>query len=150
MDTVDRSTRSKIMASVRQKNTGPEMQLRKALHKIGFRYRVNDKKLPGSPDLVFPKYKAVIFVHGCFWHRHGCKATTTPKTRRKFWEDKFEANVHRDGSNIEALLCEGWSVMVVWECSLKGKKSDINSVVNEVTVWLRSGINEIPKVRIIE
>lgn len=141
MDTVDRSTRSKIMASVRQKSTGPEMRLRRALHKIGFRYRVNDNNLPGSPDLVFPKYKAVIFVHGCFWHRHGCKATTTPKTRREFWKAKFNANIERDRSNTEALLNKGWRVMVVWECSLKGKKANLDYVAQKVRDWLCSGLS---------
>ena len=86
MDTVDKTTRSKIMSKVGQKNTGPEMKLRKSLHKIGLRYRLHDKRLPGSPDIVFPRFKAVLFVHGCFWHRHGCKATTTPATNVDFWQ----------------------------------------------------------------
>jgi DNA mismatch endonuclease (patch repair protein) len=150
MDTVDKSTRSKIMASVRQKSTGPEMRLRKALHKIGFRYRVNDKKLKGSPDLVFPKYKSVIFVHGCFWHRHGCKATTTPNTRQDFWNAKFKANVRRDKSNIETLLNQGWRVMVVWECSLKGKGEHVDSVIHEVAGWIRADADETTRVRVFE
>lgn len=119
MDTVDRNTRSKIMKSVPQKNTKPEIRLRKALHGMGFRYRLHDKKLPGSPDLVFPKHKAVIFVHGCFWHRHGCKQTTTPSTRKDFWENKFKANIERDSQNVSDLEEVGWRVMVVWECELK-------------------------------
>ena len=138
MDTVDEKTRSRIMASVRQKGTGPELRLRKALHRLGFRYRLNDNKLPGSPDLVFPKYKAVIFVHGCFWHRHGCKASTTPKTRRDFWLAKFKANVERDEAKIEALKAKGWRVLVVWECSLKMNGPDLDSVVQKVVAWLRS------------
>lgn len=138
MDTVDQKTRSQIMASVRQKSTGPELLLRKALHRLGFRYRLNDKKLPGSPDLVFPKHKAVIFVHGCFWHRHGCKASTTPKTRLEFWTDKFKANVRRDKSNIESLLSEGWRVMVVWECSIKANDTNQDLAVQNVAAWLRS------------
>lgn len=119
MDTVDRKTRSKIMKSVPQKDTKPEMRLRKALHGMGFRYRLHDKRLPGSPDLVFPKLKAVIFVHGCFWHRHGCKQTTTPATRKDFWEAKFNANVERDNKNVRELEEAGWRVMIVWECELK-------------------------------
>ena len=107
------------MKSVPQKDTKPEMRLRKALHGMGFRYRLHDKRLPGSPDLVFPKLKAVIFVHGCFWHRHGCKQTTTPATRKDFWEAKFNANVERDNKNVRELEEAGWRVMIVWECELK-------------------------------
>ena len=141
MDTVDKKTRSRIMSSVGQKSTGPEIRLRKALHRLGFRYRLNVKLLPGSPDLVFPKYHAVIFVHGCFWHRHGCKASTTPETRGDFWTAKFNANVERDRSNTEALLNKGWRVMVVWECSLKGKKAKLDSVAQKVSDWLCSGLS---------
>lgn len=118
MDTVDKITRSKIMGSVRQRNTGPEVLLRKALHRLGFRYRLNDKKLPGSPDIVLSRYRAVIFVHGCFWHRHGCKKTTTPSTRKKFWEAKFRANINRDSQNIKDLKKTGWKVVVIWECEI--------------------------------
>ena len=108
MDTVDKATRSKIMSKVGQKATGPEMKLRKALFSRGFRYRVNVKKLAGSPDLVFKKYKAVIFVHGCFWHRHeGCKYATMPSTRKEFWGAKFKANIERDKQNIQKLIAEG-------------------------------------------
>lgn len=125
MDTVDKTTRSRIMRSVRQKDTEPELLLRKALHGMGFRYRLHDKKLPGSPDLVFPKYKVVIFVHGCFWHRHGCKQTTTPSTRKEFWNAKFKTNIERDNQNVRDLEDAGWRVMVVWECELK-KDSEID------------------------
>lgn len=138
MDTVDVKTRSKIMSLVRQKATGPELIIRKALHRRGFRYRLNVKSLPGSPDLVFPKYHAVIFVHGCFWHRHGCKATTTPGTRREFWEAKFKDNVSRDKRNIEELGSFGWRVMVVWECVLKKNKKSLNRIVDDVVKWLNS------------
>jgi len=124
MDTVDKNTRSRIMRSVRRKDTGPELSLRKALHKKGFRYRLHDKKLPGSPDLVFPKYKAVIFVHGCFWHRHGCKRSTNPSTRIDFWESKFEANIERDERNVNDLEKEGWRVLIVWECEIDKNPDD--------------------------
>ena len=142
MDKVDKETRSKIMSKVGQKATGPEMKLRRALHKLGFRYRVNVRKLPGSPDLVFPKYKAVIFVHGCFWHRHeGCKYATTPKSRIEFWEAKFKANVERDRRNVEALLNDGWRVMVVWECALKkSQKMEFEEVVTLIAEWLDSDV----------
>lgn len=138
MDTVDKATRSKIMSKVGQKGTGPEMKLRKALHKLGFRYRVNVKGLPGSPDLVFPKYKSVIFVHGCFWHRHeGCKYATTPQERHDFWNSKFEANIERDRRNIEALEKLGWRVLVVWECELKTKNSTVlNDRIKSISKWI--------------
>lgn len=142
MDTVDEATRSMIMSRVGQRDTGPEMKLRRALHALGFRYRVNVKKLPGSPDLVFPKYKAVIFVHGCFWHRHeGCKYATTPKTRVEFWKTKFNANVERDRKNIEKLEKLGWRTMVVWECELKKKKDSdaLEKTISSVKEWLESG-----------
>ena len=139
MDTVDVDTRSKIMSLVRQKSTGPELIIRKALHHRGFRYRLNVESLPGSPDLVFPKYRAVIFVHGCFWHRHGCKATTTPGTRQEFWQAKFKDNVSRDKRNIEELRNISWRVMVVWECVLKKNKKSLNHIVDDVVKWLRSG-----------
>jgi len=139
MDTVDKETRSRIMASVRQNGTGPELRLRKALHCLGFRYRLNDKKLPGSPDLVFPKYEAVIFVHGCFWHRHGCKYSTTPSSRKEFWIHKFKANKKRDKRNIDTLLDNEWRVLVVWECAIKGMKDgELNKLVSEVADWLKS------------
>jgi DNA mismatch endonuclease (patch repair protein) len=138
MDTVDKATRSKIMSKVGQKATGPEMKLRLALHKAGFRYRVNVRDLPGSPDLVFPKYRAVIFVHGCFWHRHkGCKYTTIPKDRFEFWNAKFDANVARDAKNVDELEKLGWRVLIVWECELKEKKtSNFDNSIDDIMKWL--------------
>jgi len=138
MDTVDKATRSKIMSRVGQKNTGPEMKLRKSLHKIGLRYRLNDKSLPGSPDIVFPWFKAVLFVHGCFWHRHGCKVTTTPGTNVDFWQKKFRENIARDQRCIKDLQDMGWRVAVVWECSLKNKVADPDKVARLVREWLAS------------
>jgi len=136
MDTVDKRTRSRIMATVGQEGTKPEMALRKELHRIGFRYLVNDKRLPGSPDLVFPKYHAIIFVHGCFWHRHGCKYSTMPKTRRKFWEDKFLANKTRDKKKVSKLRKSGWRVKVVWECELRGDKAKNQVYISRLSKWL--------------
>lgn len=138
MDTVDPKIRSKIMAAVGQKDTKPEMALRKALHSMGFRYVVNDKRLPGSPDLVFPKYHAAIFVHGCFWHRHGCKYSTMPKTRREFWEEKFETNKKRDRRKISELRKRGWKVKVVWECWLRSNSGQVLKQVSAVTEWLKN------------
>ena len=138
MDTVDKTTRSKIMAKVGQKNTGPEKKLRKALHGMGLRYRLHDKKLPGSPDMVFPRFKAVLFVHGCFWHRHGCKSTTTPGDNVDFWNKKFEENLARDRRNIDSLHDYGWRVAVVWGCVPKGKNTDVGLVAATVRDWLET------------
>lgn len=118
-DTVTALVRKKIMSSVRSRDTRPEVILRKALHKRGFRYRLHQRRLPGSPDLVFPRWHAVLFVHGCFWHRHeGCRRATTPSNNSEFWADKFRHNVERDARNIAALRHLGWRVGVVWECEI--------------------------------
>ena len=137
MDTVDKATRSKIMASVGQKDTGPEILLRSALHKCGLRYRLHDRNLPGSPDLVFPRFSAVIFVHGCYWHSHGCYRSTIPKSRRGFWIKKFKDNKDRDERKIRQLLEKGWRVQIVWECALAGKNSrPVDFIVDAVCAWL--------------
>ena len=119
MDTVDKKTRSRIMASVAQKDTGAEMRLRRILHRQGLRYRLHDRRLPGSPDIVFPRFKSVVFVHGCFWHRHNCKYSTEPSSNKDFWDTKFKDNKERDARNIEALKKSGWRVLIVWECEIK-------------------------------
>lgn len=147
MDTVDRLTRSKIMSSVGQKNTGAEILLRGALHRIGLRYRLHDRSLPGSPDIVFPRYHAVIFVNGCYWHSHGCSRSTIPRSRRKFWTAKFNANKLRDARSRDRLIEQDWRVLTVWECSLRGKAArPLSSVASAVQSWLRSSkrIGEIP------
>lgn len=124
MDVVDQKTRSRMMAGIRGKDTKPELIVRRALHSAGFRYRLHRADLPGSPDIVMPGRKLAIFVHGCFWHRHGgCKAATTPSTRPDFWARKFEANVERDRRSVKLLEDAGWNVHVVWECETKGKGS---------------------------
>mgnify|MGYP002399791076 CR=1 FL=1 len=113
-------TRSYNMSRIRGKHTKPEMLLRSLLHRAGFRFRIHDARLPGRPDIVLPRYKSVIFVNGCFWHRHeGCKYTTTPKTRKEFWELKFSDTVKRDHTKQNQLQKLGWDVFVVWECELK-------------------------------
>lgn len=114
-----RPERSALMARVGQKDTKPELVVRRALHRLGFRFRLHRRDLPGRPDIVLPKYRTAIFVHGCFWHRHpGCRRTTTPKTRTAFWRGKFEANILRDRKATEALEAAGWKVIVVWECEV--------------------------------
>ena len=108
------------MSRVGPKNTKPEMLVRRTLHRLGYRFRLHQGNLAGRPDIVLPKYKTVVFVHGCFWHRHaGCSKTSTPKTRADFWQDKFAANVDRDRRNEEALRANAWHVIVVWECETK-------------------------------
>jgi DNA mismatch endonuclease (patch repair protein) len=110
------------MRSVNRTNTSPEMLVRKFLHKQGLRFRLHNKDLPGTPDIVLPRHKTVVFVHGCFWHRHtGCSKATTPKTRLEFWNNKFTKNVKRDGENERILRQLGWQVLVVWECATKSE-----------------------------
>lgn len=138
MDTVDKVTRSKIMSSVGQKNTGPELVLRRTLHRLGLRYRLHDNKLSGSPDIVFPQYHTVLFVHGCFWHNHGCGLSRTPSTNHEYWKKKFEDNTARDRRNTENLLLNGWRVITVWECSLEGKNANPESVAIDIRDWLKS------------
>ena len=112
--------RSRNMSAIKSKNTKPEIAVRKLLHSMGYRFRLHRKDLPGSPDIVLPKYKTVIFVHGCFWHRHNnCKYATTPKTRKEFWENKFDENVKRDNLNQANLSLKGWKIIILWECQLK-------------------------------
>jgi len=119
VDVVTPEVRSRMMAGIRGRDTRPELLLRKALHARGFRYRLADKRLPGSPDIVLPKYRAVIFVHGCFWHRHpGCGKATTPASNTDFWLAKFAANVTRDERNLHDLIDLGWRVAIVWECAI--------------------------------
>ncbi|WP_425998241.1 very short patch repair endonuclease [Caulobacter sp. DWR1-3-2b1] len=111
--------RSKRMAQIRSSNTSPERILRRELHKLGLRFTLNNKRLPGKPDLVFPRHNAIVFVHGCFWHRHqSCKVASTPKSNTQFWLDKFQRNVDRDERVITSLTRLGWRVLVAWECDL--------------------------------
>ena len=126
--------RSRNMSAIKSKNTKPEIAVRKLLHSMGYRFRLHRKDLPGSPDIVLPKYKTVIFVHGCFWHRHeNCKYASTPKTRQEFWEAKFRDNINRDKLNQENLSSKGWKIIVVWECEIKDKDFDLNRLFkNEI------------------
>jgi len=117
VDIVDRSTRSRMMKSIRGKDTAPERLVRKYLHRAGLRFRLGGAGLPGRPDIVLPRYCAAVFVHGCFWHRHqGCRFTTTPATNVEFWRAKFAANVTRDWASESRLKAIGWSPLVIWEC----------------------------------
>jgi DNA mismatch endonuclease (patch repair protein) len=119
MDIVPPEKRSRMMAGIKGKNTKPEVAVRKLVHGMGFRFRLHRKDLPGSPDLVFPRLKKAIFVHGCFWHRHsGCRFAYTPKSNAQFWVDKLTTNTHRDALALKALGALGWEVLVVWECEV--------------------------------
>lgn len=126
------------MARIRSRDTVPEKALRSGLHRLGLRFRLNVRTLPGKPDIVLPRYHTVIFVHGCFWHRHrGCKVATNPKSNSDFWQSKFASNVKRDQQTLKALGRLGWKVLVVWECELKGKSNrdtricEIASLISE-------------------
>ena len=116
-DIVDSKRRSEMMAGIRGHDTAPELAVRRIAHRMGLRFRLHRKDLPGCPDLVFPKHRLVVFVHGCFWHRHqGCRYAYTPKSRVTFWSEKFAANVARDVRQEAALRTLGWQVLVIWEC----------------------------------
>lgn len=137
VDVVTAEKRSSMMAGIKGKNTRGEIAIRQGLHKLGFRYQLHRTDLPGRPDLVFPKHRAVIFVNGCFWHAHGCHIFKWPSTRVDFWKEKIGANKIRDARNIEACTAKGWKVLVIWECALKGKtRRKPNEVIHTAANWL--------------
>ena len=119
VDNLSPKDRSRLMSRVRGKDTKPEMLVRRLAHSLGYRFRLHRRDLPGSPDLVFPSRKKVIFVHGCYWHRHDCRKATTPKSNVEFWKKKFDDNVMRDQKNLDDLADRGWDAMVVWQCQTK-------------------------------
>lgn len=126
------------MQAIRSKNTKPEILLRRLLHARGFRFRLHVKDLPGTPDIVLPKYRAAILVHGCFWHGHDCYLFKLPQQRREFWQEKIEANRTRDIRNRQELKNAGWRVLVIWECALKGRlRQPVDTLVSEVDMWIR-------------
>ena len=128
MDIVSSTKRASMMRAVGQKNTKPELRLRKMLYALGYRYRLHRKDLPGRPDLVFPSRRAVIFVHGCFWHGHACRAGRLPNSNTDYWAPKIAANRERDGRNAEALEQQGWRVLAVWECALTDSNRTLDMV----------------------
>lgn len=135
MDRCSKQKRSEIMSRVGQKNTKPEITVRKYLFSHGFRYRINVKKLPGSPDVVLPKYRTAIFVHGCFWHGHTCRAGHRPQSNTDYWLPKIEANIERDARKISELEKNGWNVIVIWQCEINtiGKReSKLSSLVEDI------------------
>lgn len=137
VDIVSPEVRSRMMAGIRGKDTKPELMIRKDLHALGFRYRLHDKRLPGKPDIVFTTKKAVIFVHGCFWHGHNCPLFHWPSSRKEFWETKITRNQEVDQRSHEALKATGWRQCVVWECALRGKnKHPIDNITFQCLEWL--------------
>lgn len=132
--------RSKNMRAVRSKDTSPELLVRKLLFSSGMRFRLHVKSLPGSPDIVLPKYRVAIFVHGCFWHGHGCHLFKMPQTRPDFWRAKINSNRERDALNEAALNLAGWRVMCVWECGLKGRlRIGAVELADQIVGWIKNG-----------
>ena len=136
VDVVDSTTRSRMMSAIRGKNTTPEMLVRKGLHALGFQFRLHVSSLPGKPDIVLPRYHAVILVHGCFWHGHDCALFRLPATRVDFWQEKIDRNRSNDRKVLENLLGMGWRVGTVWECALRGKGRHAGEVVQQLSGWL--------------
>ena len=138
-DVVDKATRSRMMSGIRGKDTAPERMIRSELHRRGFRFRLHYPGLPGRPDLVLPKYRVVIQVNGCFWHRHGCRLFKWPSTNIEKWRAKLEANVVRDEMNVRQYKDLGWRTLLIWECALKGPgRLKLGRIVDEIELWLRS------------
>ncbi|MDT1064662.1 DNA mismatch endonuclease Vsr [Paracoccus sp. CPCC 101403] len=138
VDTLTPAQRSKRMSRIRSTDTKPEVALRRALHRLGFRFRLHGRRLPGRPDIVLTKYRTVIFVHGCFWHRHeGCKVATTPKSNTEFWIEKFSRNVARDAAVLDQLHAAQWRVIIAWECDL-GSVAKLSAKVAEIAAQIRS------------
>lgn len=142
-DVVDIKTRSRMMSGIRSKNNRPEIEIRSALHRRGYRYRLHSPKLPGKPDIVFASRKAVIMVHGCFWHGHNCHLFKWPSSREDFWRQKILKNRERDSETQEALESTGWRTLIVWECALKGRtRKPIQDVVDQVSHWLDNSTSD--------
>ncbi len=127
-----------MMAGIKNKNTRPEMLIRQGLHRLGFRYALHSKDLPGKPDLVFKKYRALIFIQGCFWHAHNCHLFKWPGSREEFWRNKINENTLRDEKQREKLNQQGWRILYIWECALKGKtRLPLNQIIHTAANWLQ-------------
>lgn len=143
-DIVSPEVRSRIMARIRGTNTKPELTLRRNLHALGFRFLLHDRRLPGKPDIVFPRYRAVLFAHGCFWHGHDCHLHRLPSTRTEFWAAKIERNRLLDVRVSEAIDALGWRQGIVWECSLRGRsRLDLEGVIATCATWLRGNASHM-------
>jgi DNA mismatch endonuclease, patch repair protein len=137
VDVFTKTKRSEVMSNIRGRNTKPELLIRKALFNKGFRYRLHVRNLPGKPDLVLPDYNAVIFIHGCFWHRHDCHLFKWPSTRPDFWKSKINRNQAVDLQTYRKLKKDGWYILTIWECALKGKtRRPLNNVIDNIEYWL--------------
>jgi len=145
VDIVPPETRSKMMSGIRGKDSHPEKLVRSLLHSAGYRFRLHRKELPGTPDVVLPRHRIVIFVHGCFWHRHmGCRLSTLPATRADFWAAKLQANTRRDQLAFVKLAEMGWRVLTIWECATRGARAQ-EALLSAILNWIQSldGIGEI-------
>jgi len=139
-DIVNRETRSRMMSGIKGKDTKPEILLRTGLHRLGFRYRLHARNLPGQPDIVLAKWRAIIFVHGCFWHGHDCHLFKMPSTRTEFWRNKIAGNAQRDSKAIWQLANDGWRIGTIWECALKGRtRRQLKDVLRQTKHWLKHG-----------
>lgn len=139
-DIVDSATRSRMMAGIRSTNTRPELAIRKALHAAGFRYRLHPRDVPGKPDMAFARYRAAVFVNGCFWHGHDCPLFRLPDTRREFWTAKIERNRQRDAEVRQQLQMAGWRSLIIWECAIRGRGAPgLASIIAGASAWLRGG-----------
>ena len=127
------------MSGIRGVDTRPEWVIRSGLHRLGLRYKLHDRSLPGRPDLVLSKYRVVVFVHGCFWHGHDCRYFKWPRTRPEFWREKIVQNRNRDQRQIEQLRKDGWRVLVVWECAVRAANRDPDRLSRKLAAWIRSG-----------
>ena len=145
MDHLDPIQRSANMAKVRGKDTGPEIAVRRAAHGLGLRFRLHRSDLPGRPDLVFPKHRLAVFVHGCFWHRHpGCARSTVPSTRVDFWDAKFRATVERDARQQQLLALAGWQVVILWECEIKDAEALKNTLIASTMAGIAARPHQLP------
>ena len=141
-DIVRPEVRSRMMSAIRSKNTRNEIKIRKALHSAGFRYRLHRRDLPGTPDIVLPRYQAAIFIHGCFWHGHDCSLFKWPLTNAESWASKIKENRFRDANAVRSLFASGWRVCVVWECVTRGRqKLDLGTITNMLAHWIRGEQN---------
>lgn len=139
IDVVDSATRSRMMSGIKSKNTKPELLIRKSLHALGLRYRLHSREIIGHPDMVLQKWRVLIFVHGCFWHWHGCRLSKLPSTRTEFWQSKLRGNRERDEKIIKQLINSGWRCVIIWECALRGKsgKKNLENIAVELASWIR-------------
>lgn len=145
-DVVDAATRSRMMSGIRGVDTKPEWVVRSGLHRLGLRYRLHDRTMPGRPDLVFPKYRVALFVHGCFWHGHDCRYFKWPRTRPAFWRKKIAGNRNRDRRQADQIRAAGWRVLVVWECAVRDARRDPAKLARKLARFIQSGRGDFAEV----